>query len=70
MENKEKIVAEFRITGIDYKEQYLEEYFHCLLCGTKLDFSHNTDFIYQVVEEKAECPHCKIESKANHHNLQ
>jgi transcription initiation factor IIE alpha subunit len=70
MENKEKIIAEFKIQGISYKDQYIEEYFQCLLCGNDLVYTHKTDFIYQIVEEKAQCPHCKIESKQHCHKLQ
>ncbi|MCB0392093.1 MAG: hypothetical protein KDD58_12430 [Bdellovibrionales bacterium] len=70
MNNKEKIVAQFNIQSISFREQYLEEYFQCILCGTELVYTHDTDFIYQTVEEKAHCPHCKIESKNHSHKLQ
>ena len=70
MNNKEKIIAEFNIVELNFREQYLEEYNNCILCGSELEYSHDTDFIYQVVEEKAHCPHCKIESKNQSHKLQ
>ncbi|MCB0355828.1 MAG: hypothetical protein KDD40_02415 [Bdellovibrionales bacterium] len=70
MKENEKIIAQFNIVEINFREQFLEEYFHCILCGTELEYAHETDFIYQTVEEKAHCPHCKIESKNIAHKLQ
>ncbi len=70
MNNKEKIIAEFRIQEINFKEQFLDEYFHCLLCGCQLEYSQKTDYIYQYVEEKAQCPNCKIETHQTCHKLQ
>jgi transcription elongation factor Elf1 len=70
MSPKEKIIAEFRITDINFRDQYLEEYFHCLLCGSDLEFTQNTDHTVLVVEEKAQCPHCKISTHESSHILQ
>lgn len=63
-------IAEINLKNFNYREQYLEEYKNCLLCGTELVYHHNTDFIYQTVEEQALCPHCKIPTKKHEHKLQ
>lgn len=67
---KEKIVAEFKITDLNFREQFLEEYFNCLLCGSELEYTQNTDYIYQIVEETAQCPNCKISTQDSCHKLQ
>ena len=76
MEAKQKnentnIVAEFNITdSIDMKTQYLIEYTTCVLCGSELDFTHVTNFVYNQVEEISRCESCDIQNKRESHKLQ
>ena len=67
---KAKTITEFRIKKSDFREQFLDEYHNCLLCGTGLIYTHKTDFIYLNVEEAAHCPHCQIQTKKQSHILQ
>ncbi len=69
-DTKSKIVAEFRVTEITERDQYLDEYTNCILCGTELEYEHQTDFIYLTVDEQANCPHCHIQTKQKSHRLQ
>ena len=52
------------------REIQLEELTRCCLCGHYLVFSHRTDYLTLQVEEKAECPACKIQLRTQQHALQ
>jgi len=55
---------------IDFKEQYLENYQCCCLCGTDLYFTHVTNFVEQDVQEESWCPSCNIRQQKQGHSLQ
>ena len=69
-EDSQNIVTTFDIKSINFREQELEEYFHCILCGAELIYTHSSDFVYQTVLEQAHCPECKIDMKKCEHKLQ
>lgn len=52
------------------KEQFLDDYHHCPLCGTELIYTHVTDFAYLKVNEEAHCEACNIRTKKDEHILQ
>lgn len=52
------------------KEQFLDDYLNCPLCGSELLYTHVTHFVNQNVAEEAHCEECKIRTKANTHTLQ
>lgn len=65
-----KVITEFRIVPTDsHREQFLDDYHHCCLCGSELVFTHNTNFIALDVKEEAFCPSCNIRTKQNDHRL-
>jgi len=60
------IVAPLNITNEDLIE-FLET---CCLCGSKLRFSHQTDYLKLEVHEEANCPDCGIRNKVSSFILQ
>lgn len=68
--DKSKIVHEWNIEIINSSEQFKETYNSCGLCGGKLVFVHNTNFLYGEVEEQASCTLCNVEQKKRKHSLQ
>jgi uncharacterized Zn-finger protein len=45
-------------------EEIIENLETCCLCGTKLRFSHQTDYLNLQVHEETTCPACGIKNKA------
>ena len=70
-ERSENIVAQFNIVDVPSKrEQYLQDYNHCPLCGDELVFTHVANFIEGNVQEEAHCMSCNIRTKSAEHDLQ
>ncbi len=73
-QSKEKapeIIAQFNIVQESSpRERYLDDYHHCPLCGTQLDFTHVTNFVHNTVKEEAFCAPCNIRIKTDDHRLQ
>ena len=65
-----KIISQIDINVISPRDQFIDEYHNCPLCGTELDFVHVANFIEQEVIEEATCSHCKIRTKKETHSLQ
>lgn len=42
----------------------------CCLCGSRLYFTHKTDYLNLQVTEESACTECGIKSKTIHHILQ
>lgn len=76
MEDKKsaKTVCDIQINwvknAIDPREQFLEDYHHCPLCGSELLFTHVTQFVTGSVAERAQCEDCHIQVKSSDHSLQ
>lgn len=51
-------------------EDVIEALTTCCVCGGKLVFKHETDFLAQSVVEKGCCPACGIKTKENSFILQ
>jgi len=51
-------------------EELIESIDSCCLCGTKLKFQHQTDFVLWEVQEEGHCPACGIRNKVNKFVLQ
>ena len=65
-----QIVAEFHIIDRpNHREEFLEAYHNCCLCGSELVFTHNTNFITLEVKEEAFCTACNIRTKQDDHRL-
>jgi predicted nucleic acid-binding Zn ribbon protein len=54
----------------DWLDESIDDHLHCVLCGTKLVFSHKTDFVGQKVAEKAHCPSCGVKIRECAYDLQ
>ncbi len=48
-------------------EYIIAEENHCCLCGTKLKFKHQVDYLTLQVREDAHCPSCQIQMKSKEH---
>ncbi|MCB0414782.1 MAG: hypothetical protein KDD50_10640 [Bdellovibrionales bacterium] len=73
LKNTAKTIADIKIHIKDEfskQAQFLEDYNHCVLCGTELEFTHIAHFIHQTVEETATCPSCDIQTRQKQHSLQ
>jgi formate dehydrogenase maturation protein FdhE len=64
------ITPKLKLIPYSFREQYLEEYTYCPLCGDELLYSHVTEFVQLSVNEEAHCESCKIRIKKNQHDLQ
>ncbi|MEQ1664683.1 MAG: hypothetical protein ABL927_04835 [Bdellovibrionales bacterium] len=68
-----KIISEIHVNwlaSVDPREEFLDDYHHCPLCGNELIYTHNTQFIHNFVTEEAQCPSCNVKVKNNQHSLQ
>jgi len=52
------------------KEDIIENIETCCLCGARLKFKHQTDYLTLQVQEEAECPDCGIKNKTSSFILQ
>ena len=75
--NKPKTVATIdinlpppNVTRSEWLAETVSEHFHCVLCGSQLQFKHKTDFVEQTVFEDAHCPACNIRNRQNAYKLQ
>ena len=59
-----------KIESRDWREEILDEQFHCVLCGSDLKFKHETDFANQAVTEEAHCTSCNVRNRRSSHRLQ
>ncbi|MGZ3723396.1 MAG: hypothetical protein ACXVA9_10725 [Bdellovibrionales bacterium] len=76
-DEKPKIVASIdvnvhwpKIEKRAWLEESIQDHLQCVLCGTDLMFKHKTDFVTQIVNEDAHCPHCNIRNRQSTHSLQ
>ena len=51
-------------------EEVVERYSHCPVCGSRLHFTHLTDFSRNLTQETANCPECTIKVRRVMHRLQ
>lgn len=51
-------------------EDIIENLESCVLCGSKLRFKHQTDYLNLQVHEEATCPDCGVKNKVNQFILQ
>jgi hypothetical protein len=65
----EKLAAELadRMTPT---ERFLDEQYHCPLCGHEMLLTHVTQFVEMMVKEEAHCEGCKIQVRERDHGLQ
>lgn len=59
-----------KLTVQDYREQFIEDYNQCCICGTNLDFTHVAHFVNNEVKEEAYCSCCNIRTRSLVHSLQ
>ena len=52
------------------KEDIIETLETCCLCGSRLRFTHQTDYLALLVQEEAKCTECGIKSKTSKFILQ
>ncbi len=58
------------LTRQDFREQFIEDHFHCCLCGSELEFTHVSHFVRNEVKEEASCACCQIKTRTQQHTLQ
>jgi len=58
------------LTPLDHRQNLIEYYNNCSICGTELEFTHVTHFTHFDVEEEGHCPSCQIRMKKESHKLQ
>lgn len=54
----------------NWRQQFVEDYNTCCLCGTELYFTHVTNFSANEVTEEAFCECCRIRTRKDQHSLQ
>lgn len=54
----------------DEHQYIIEDQNHCCLCGTKLVFKHQVDYLTLHVREEADCPTCHVRMKTRDFSLQ
>ena len=59
-----------KMTAAEWRDEAVEDYLNCCLCGSELTFTHVTHFVRLEVEEEAHCPSCRIRAKQNTYRLQ
>ncbi len=52
------------------RDQVVQRYSHCGICGGRLHFNYASDFSRNLTEEKASCPECGLDSRHSLHRLQ
>ncbi|MCC6278433.1 MAG: hypothetical protein IT289_11015 [Oligoflexia bacterium] len=52
------------------REDFVEYLETCCICGSKLRFTHQTDYLQLQVQEEARCPDCGIRNKTTNYTLQ
>jgi hypothetical protein len=62
--------AQQQLTPALSREDIIETMESCYLCGSKLQFSHRTDYLALQVHEEAKCSQCGIKSKVSSFILQ
>jgi len=50
--------------------EVVENFTHCCLCGTTLEFTHTVDYGNLAIKEEAFCPACSIKTKSSVFTLQ
>ena len=51
-------------------EEIIEHLNTCCLCGSPLNFHHETDYIHLTVREEAHCHSCGIRTKTESYTIQ
>ena len=52
----------FAVTNLK-TEDVISNLESCCICGTRLRFTHKTDYLKMEVQEEATCPACGIKNK-------
>ena len=52
------------------RDQVIQRYSHCGVCGGRLHFNYASDFSRNLTEEKASCPECRLDTRQILHRLQ
>ena len=55
---------------MDHRQNMIEYYNNCSICGSELDFTHVTQFQYSEVKVEGHCPCCNVQLKNETHRLQ
>lgn len=61
---------ELLLENTNWKDQFVEDYNTCVLCGTELYFTHVTNFVEHEATEEAFCECCRIRVRKTSHVLQ
>ena len=58
------------LVKLDEPLEVVENFTHCCLCGTQLEFTHTVDYGNLAIKEEAFCPACSIQTKSSTFTLQ
>ena len=50
--------------------ELMHRYTHCVVCHSRLHFTHLTDFSRNISQETARCPECNLKVRRVTHRLQ
>jgi hypothetical protein len=59
-----------RAEPLDHRQNMLEYFNNCSICGSDLEFSHVTQFVHGQVKEEGSCGCCGLIIKNETHALQ
>jgi hypothetical protein len=69
MEEGMDLGKEFRSKKKEH-ESAIDDHNRCYLCGSRLKFRHDIDYLLMVVREDSDCPSCRIQLRSKEHTLQ
>ena len=59
-----------RSEPMDHRQNMIEYFNNCCICGSELEFTHVTQFQYGEVKMEGFCPCCEVRLKDEVHRLQ
>ena len=59
-----------RSEPLDHRQNMIEYFNNCSMCGSELEFTHVTQFQYGEVQMEGHCPCCEVRLKDETHRLQ
>jgi len=70
-ENEDQTVPVFGPTPVfGSARDLIDRYSHCVVCHSRLHFTHMTDFSRNLSQETAKCPECNLKVRRVTHRLQ
>lgn len=58
------------LSEIEKREAFKEAVNNCPICGHKLSFQHDNDFMTNTLKEEAHCAACAVDIRSETHTVQ